>query len=132
VITVVADTHAILWFMSGDAHLSAPAKAALTLPVGQQIGLSAISLIEILYLQEKGRIFAGSLAALEREITSSAPAIGVIPVDRAIVDAMQRVARAEVPDLPDRIIGATAVALGVPLVSRDSKIRSAAVITTIW
>jgi len=45
---------------------------------------------------------------------------------------MHRVARAEVPDLPDRIIAATAVALKIPLVSRDAKIRSAALVTTIW
>lgn len=44
-ITIVADTHAILWFMSGDARLSASAKAALTLPPGHLIGVSAISLI---------------------------------------------------------------------------------------
>jgi PIN domain nuclease of toxin-antitoxin system len=132
VITVIADTHAILWFMSGDTHLSAAAKAALTLPPGEQIGLSAVTLIEILYLQEKGRIYEGSLAALKREITASDSAIDVVSVDRAIVDAMHRVARAEVPDLPDRIIAATAVALGVPLVSRDAKIRSTALVTTIW
>lgn len=133
-ITVLSDTHAILWFMSGDAHLSAAAKAALTLPPGEQIGLSAITLIEILYLylQEKGRIFAGSLTALEREIARVDSAIGVVPVDPATVDAMHRVARAEVPDLPDRIIAATAVALKIPLVSRDAKIRSAALVTTIW
>lgn len=131
-ITVIADTHAILWFMSGDMHLSAAAKAALTLPPGEQIGLSAVTLIEILYLQEKGRIYEGSLAVLKREIAASDSAIDVVSVDRAIVDTMHRVARAEVPDLPDRIIAATAVALGVPLVSRDAKIRSAALVTTIW
>ncbi|WP_437730494.1 hypothetical protein [Sorangium sp. So ce1335] len=35
---------------------------------------------------------------------------------------VDRGARADVPDMPDRIIAATAVSLGVPLVTRDGKI----------
>ena len=44
---------------------------------------------------------------------------------------MERVSRSQVPDLPDRVVYATALALGVPLVSRDGKIR-ASQIRTIW
>jgi PIN domain nuclease of toxin-antitoxin system len=36
-----------------------------------------------------------------------------------------------VPDMPDRIIAATAVHLGVPLVSRDRRLQAAG-IQTIW
>ena len=36
-----------------------------------------------------------------------------------------------VPDMPDRIIAATAVHLGLPLITRDERIRSAG-IKTIW
>jgi predicted nucleic acid-binding protein len=53
------------------------------------------------------------------------------PPDRAVADALEFVSRSEVPDLPDRIISATAIALGVPLISRDAKIR-AAQLETIW
>jgi PIN domain nuclease of toxin-antitoxin system len=44
---------------------------------------------------------------------------------------MRTVSRSEVPDLPDRIIAATAVHLGVPAISRDGKIRTSSV-DTIW
>jgi len=37
----------------------------------------------------------------------------------------------QVPDMPDRIIATTAVVYGVPLISRDAKIR-ASTVTTIW
>ena len=40
---------------------------------------------------------------------------------------MRKVSRAEVPDLPDRIVAATAVYFGVPVISRDGRIRSSAV-----
>ena len=42
---------------------------------------------------------------------------------RVPADALEFVSRNEVPDLPDRIVSATAVALRVSLVSRDGKIR---------
>jgi PIN domain nuclease of toxin-antitoxin system len=52
-------------------------------------------------------------------------------LDRRVVDALESIPRSEVADLPDRIIAATAVALNLPLVSRDRKIR-ASMVTTIW
>jgi PIN domain nuclease of toxin-antitoxin system len=48
-----------------------------------------------------------------------------------IVDAMREVPRAEVPDMPDRIVAATAVYYGVPVISRDGRIRSSNV-QTVW
>jgi predicted nucleic acid-binding protein len=36
-----------------------------------------------------------------------------------------------VPEMPDRIIAATAIHLGVPLVTRDRRLQSAG-IQTIW
>jgi PIN domain nuclease of toxin-antitoxin system len=53
------------------------------------------------------------------------------PLDRSVADALELVSRDDVPDLPDRIVCATAVALGVPLVTRDGKIRTSEV-QTIW
>ena len=51
--------------------------------------------------------------------------------DRAVVDAVAHVSRAEVPDMPDRIIAATALALGLPVISRDARIRMSQV-ASIW
>lgn len=45
------------------------------------------------------------------------------PLDRVVLDAVARVSRSEVPDMPDRIVAATAVALGLPLITRDARIR---------
>jgi predicted nucleic acid-binding protein len=54
-----------------------------------------------------------------------------IPFERKIAETMQDVERADVPDLPDRIIAATALYLGVSVISRDRKIRLSK-IDTIW
>jgi PIN domain nuclease of toxin-antitoxin system len=53
------------------------------------------------------------------------------PLTVEIVDAMRKVPRVDVPDLPDRIVAATAVHFGVPVISRDRRIR-AADLDTIW
>jgi len=44
---------------------------------------------------------------------------------------MYRVELAKVPDMPDRIIAATALHLNVPVISKDAKIQSSG-LTTIW
>jgi predicted nucleic acid-binding protein len=44
---------------------------------------------------------------------------------------MPRALRSEIPDMPDRIIAATAIHLGVPVLSRDGRIRASSV-RTIW
>jgi PIN domain nuclease of toxin-antitoxin system len=53
------------------------------------------------------------------------------PLTVQIVDAMKQVSRMDVPDMPDRIVAATAVYFGVPTLSRDGKIRGSNV-RTIW
>jgi predicted nucleic acid-binding protein len=44
---------------------------------------------------------------------------------------MRLVSRAEVPDMPDRMVAATAVYFDVPVISRDRRIRAAR-LKTIW
>ena len=48
-----------------------------------------------------------------------------------MADTVELISRDEVPDMPDRVIAATAAALKVPLVSRDRKIQSST-IETLW
>jgi predicted nucleic acid-binding protein len=55
----------------------------------------------------------------------------IAPLNLAVVDALASVPRSAVPDMPDRIIAATAVSLGLPLITRDARIRSLS-IATIW
>jgi len=54
-----------------------------------------------------------------------------VPLDRYVAQALNHVARTEVPDMPDRIIAATALHLGIPLISRDGRIETSS-LTTIW
>jgi PIN domain nuclease of toxin-antitoxin system len=54
-----------------------------------------------------------------------------VPESRNIVAAVLSISREAVPDMPDRVIAATALSLTVPVISRDGKIRDNQV-ETIW
>jgi PIN domain nuclease of toxin-antitoxin system len=53
------------------------------------------------------------------------------PFTAEVVQAMRRVPRDAVSDMPDRIVAATAVYLGVPVISRDGRTRASNV-QAIW
>jgi PIN domain nuclease of toxin-antitoxin system len=98
---------------------------------GDEIGLSAISLSEIVYLIEKRRLPPNLYRDLRVALSDPECVLQEVSLRSAIVDAMSKVPRIEVPDMPDRIIAATALYFGVPVISRDGKIRTSSV-PTVW
>lgn len=68
---------------------------------------------------------------LETALQDPDSGLRVAPVDGDVAAAVHRVPRETVPDMPDRIIAATALCLGLPLITRDQSIQSAG-IKTIW
>jgi PIN domain nuclease of toxin-antitoxin system len=110
-LAAVADTHAVLWFLFGDARLSVAAKQAIddASRNGDRIGLSAITLIETIYLSEKGKVSAEAPNRLIDIIADPAGVFVDLPVDIRISKMVESVARNVVPDMPDRIIAATAL-----------------------
>ncbi len=131
--SVAVDTHAIVWYLMDDPRISTMAEAALDLATanGEPIHVPSVCLVELTYLIEKGRVSVEARERLVRAIDDPSTPLRLAPLDRAVADALEFVSRSEVPDFPDRIISATAVALRVPLVSRDGKIRASQV-ETIW
>ena len=131
-IVAVADTHTIIWYLFGDPRLSQRARAIIdeATGAGKQVAVSTITLAEMIYLVEKSRI---QPIVLERliEILQGEEVLVEVPFDRTIAQAMRKVRWSEVPDLPDRIIAASAVYLDVPVISRDNRIQVSSV-ETIW
>ena len=132
-IRAVADTHTVTWYVFGDARLSPVAWAAIedAALAGDHIGISSITLAEIIYLQERRRVDPSTLARLLFELDRADAVLIEVPFDRGMALALQLVDRAQVPDMPDRIIAAIAVAARVPAISRDGCIRLSSV-PTIW
>jgi PIN domain nuclease of toxin-antitoxin system len=131
---IVADTHAIVWYLVEPERLSQVALDALegSIAAGSPVYISAISLIEICYLIEKRRIATDLLQRILAVLNDPNPSLVVVPIELAISIAIREIDRDTVPDMPDRIIAATALHLNLPLVTRDRKIRAEGAIVTIW
>ncbi|MHB8577492.1 MAG: type II toxin-antitoxin system VapC family toxin [Dehalococcoidia bacterium] len=129
----IADTHAVVWSVFDAPRLSDEVRHLFeeSARLGDQIALSAITLVEVIYLAEKGRIPSNALERLLAEIDRRDTVLTVLPLERSVVLALAEVPRSIVPDMPDRIIAATAKYLRVPLITRDAQIRRSGV-HTIW
>ena len=132
-IALVLDTHALIWLLHGDARLSPAARQAIDAATGQraQVAISSISLIEIAYLEEKGRVSAGTLVGVLALLDVSAPSLTENPVTRQIIAALLTTPRDQVPDMSDRVSAATALFLAAAPVSRDAETRASSM-QTIW
>ncbi|URD52689.1 type II toxin-antitoxin system VapC family toxin [Chroococcidiopsis sp. CCNUC1] len=132
--SVVADTHAIIWYLVEPERLSSNALLALDRATNteQSICISAISIVEICYLVERNRLPKLVLQRL-LNVCDARDAVAVsIPLSRAIAETIHQIPRDSVPDMPDRIIAATALHLNLPLVTRDRKIQSLEEVQIIW
>lgn len=129
----VADTHTALWYLLRNPRLSATARSFMddAANAGNEIALSPISLAEIIYLVEKGRLAASAYDELRKALNDPDFVIEEAPFTSEIVETMRQVPREDIPDMPDRIVAATALYYGVPVISRDGNIR-ASNIRTVW
>jgi PIN domain nuclease of toxin-antitoxin system len=132
-IVAVADTHTIIWYLFNDERLSNIARQTIATAAvdGNQIGIASITLAEIVYLREKNRIPEQTFERLLNAIEEENSVLIEIPLDKNVVKTLVRVERTQIPDLPDRIIAATALYTKVPVISRDRKIKLSN-IQTIW
>lgn len=99
---------------------------------GDLIYLPAISVVEIFYLVERSRLPEVLLTRITANLLAQDGAIAIAPLDWWVAQAVGKIDRATVSEMPDRIIAATALALGLPLVTRDHKIQALTLIKTVW
>jgi PIN domain nuclease of toxin-antitoxin system len=121
----VADTHAALWYVFNDPRLSLSARQFIENAAvnGDSIGVSTITMIEVVYLIEKGRISSESFSRLAAALDDPRNVFIELFVDIPIARALARLDATQIPDMPDRIIAATALAVRAPLISHDGKIQ---------
>jgi len=129
----VTDTHGLIWYLEDSPRLGPAARKAFdACDRGQAVVyIPTICLVEIVYLQEKGRIPADLKVQLDAELRASTSGLAVTDLIAEVANAVAGVPRFEVPDMPDRIIAATALHLGLPLITRDRRIQLSGV-NTIW
>ncbi len=96
------------------------------------IFVSSMTIVELIYLIEKGKIPQDVLDLLGVALDDSTTAFRLIELSREVADEVENISRLTVPDMPDRIIAATALHLNIPLVTKDHKIRVLQNIQTVW
>jgi PIN domain nuclease of toxin-antitoxin system len=132
--SVIIDTHIFIWYITNPNKLAYQASSALRQAVnnGYPIYLSTISIVEICYLTEKAKISPIVLENIKAEMNEINAGVKIIPLSPEISLTLQQIPRQTVPEMGDRIIAATALYLGLPLVTKDHKIRELSIIQTIW
>ena len=130
---IVADTHAAVWYLLNSKSLSSNAQLAMdeAIEAGDAVYVSSISVVEVVYLVEKGKLPSVVLDRLTSALSEPDSGFVVAPLSLSVALAILQISRETVPDMPDRIIAATALDLGLRLVSRDSEISKTG-IEIIW
>ncbi len=131
---LVIDTHAAIWYFANSPDLSSIAKTAINTAVsnGNFIILPTISIVEFVYLVEKSRLVPQTLTRLMRFLKLPNSSFITQDLTSEIAQTLANIPRLTVPDMPDRIIAASALHLNLPLVTKDHEIQALTNIQTIW
>lgn len=132
-ILAVADTHALIWFAGSRWNkLGRRARAVFerVLQGDGAIFVPALALVELSEAVHAGEIkLSGGFAAWCRQIFASGQ---FIPADLTWPVVQRAEQLFAIPERGDRLIAATAVELGYPLITRDPEIASVAGLELIW
>ena len=128
---ILLDTHVLAWAVEDSKRLSRAAASEIRRARrGGGLAISAITLWELSWLISRGRIHAGF--TLEATVQMMVEGVTILPISLEIAALAAQFPAHYPSDPADRIIGATARAEGVTLVTRDERIRRSPLIRTVW
>ncbi|MGH9747130.1 MAG: type II toxin-antitoxin system VapC family toxin [Candidatus Acidiferrales bacterium] len=128
---ILLDTHTLIWLASEPAKLSKRAADAIR-EASQETGLAicAITLWEVAWLATHGRLrITGTVESFLERISART---AVQPITAKVAALATQFSEECSADPCDRLIGATALAEGMALVTKDANIRKCEQIQTIW
>ena len=128
---ILLDTHVVVWLASDPGKLSRTASDAIRRASrAGGTAISAITLWELAWLMTNGRLdISGTVEAFVEEIAART---AVRPITVKVAVLATQLPDTYPADPCDRLIGATALAEGMALVTKDRNIRSCKQVKTIW
>jgi PIN domain nuclease of toxin-antitoxin system len=128
---ILLDTHVLIWAADDSERLSRAAVSEIRRARRDGgLAISAISLWELAFLLTKGKI--QMYGTVESSLRLLVEGVTVIPITPEIAVLAAQFPDDYPGDPGDRLIGATARAEGIPLITRDEKIRKSPLLRTIW
>ena len=117
----VIDTHVLIWWLSGRlSHFGRASRSFLeAVDEGRAIAvIPTIALVELVDAMQRGRVTLHEpLDALMQRLERTTSRYRVVPLDSDVVLRSREMF--QIPERGDRLIAATALVHGLPLISRD-------------
>ena len=128
---IILGTHVLVWAVAESKKLSRPAELAIRkYRLQDGVAVSAVTLWELALLVARGRI--QGYGTVERSVEKLIEGVTVKTITPEIAALATQFPDDYPRDPADRLIGATARAEGLALVTRDENIRKSPLLKTIW
>jgi len=130
---ILLDTHVLVWAAGDASRLSRTAGREIRKAQSRDgCAIASVTLWELALLFEKGRIRgSGTIEASIREIVQDARAT-VLEITPEIAALSTAFPDNYPKDPADRLIGATARALGLTLITQDERILKSPLVRSMW
>lgn len=128
--TIVLDTHALLWHAAESDRLSG--RAMDVIAAADHLIVNAISAWEIAMLVAKGRLSLKYDVSVWVDLAGTLPKVSWVSLDPTLAVQSSRLPGAFHGDPADRMIAATAISLGAPVVTADKRIHEYPHVAAIW
>jgi PIN domain nuclease of toxin-antitoxin system len=130
---ILLDTHVFYWAAAAPQKLSRAAVRAVERS-GRAGGLSiaSVTLFELAQAMRSGRIRGGGSVhgGIQEFLEAIRPVVHELSVDIAVAAA--ELPRSFPGDPMDRLIAATSIVAGMPLVTKDERMLESPLLDTIW
>lgn len=128
---ILLDTHVVIWLAQDTDRLSQAAELAIRAAraEGGGLAISSLTLFEVAQLVSRGRLSVQP--GLDRFLEELEMLFVIKQLDARVAMISGRLENYP-RDPVDRLIGATAIVAGIPLVTADERIRQSGQVQTIW
>jgi PIN domain nuclease of toxin-antitoxin system len=130
---ILLDTHALAWLVAEPQRLSRQAASAIRRArISDGLAISSITVWELALLFARGILRSQSTVESAVQNLLSRSGVVIMPITAEVAAIAAQFSDDYPKDPADRLIGATAMAEGMALVTRDERIRKHHRLRTIW